>query len=67
MLQPSHSPRFISAILFSVPEVENDVKRTPLRGCCRDQEAVTNELKKVQKEKFSAAFQKQYDLTKSCI
>jgi hypothetical protein len=26
--------RFISAILFSVPQVENEVKRTPLCGCC---------------------------------
>ena len=26
--------RFISARLFSVPQVENEVKRTPLCGCC---------------------------------
>jgi hypothetical protein len=31
------------------------------------QEAVTDELKKVQKEKFSADFQKQYDRAKTCI
>jgi hypothetical protein len=31
------------------------------------QEAVTDELKKVQKEDFSAAFQKLYDCTKDCI
>jgi len=31
------------------------------------QEAVTDELKKAQKQEFSAAFQKQYDRTKSCI
>jgi hypothetical protein len=31
------------------------------------QEAVTDELKKVQKEKFSAAFQKLYDCVKACI
>jgi hypothetical protein len=31
------------------------------------QEAVTDELKKVQTEEFSAAFQKLYDRTKSCI
>jgi len=31
------------------------------------QEAVTDELKKVQKEEFSAAFQKVYDRTKSRI
>jgi hypothetical protein len=31
------------------------------------QEAVTDELKKVQKEEFSAAFQKLYHLAKACI
>jgi hypothetical protein len=31
------------------------------------QEAVTNELKKVQKDEFSAAFQKLYDRAKACI
>jgi hypothetical protein len=31
------------------------------------QEAVTDELKKVQKEEFSAALQKRYDHAKACI
>jgi hypothetical protein len=31
------------------------------------QEAVTDELKKFQKEKFSAAFRKLYDRTKPCV
>ena len=31
------------------------------------QEALTDELKKIQKEEFSAAFQKLYDRTKACI
>jgi hypothetical protein len=31
------------------------------------QEAVTDELQKVQKEKFSAAFQKLYDRANACI
>jgi len=31
------------------------------------QVAVTDELKKVQKEEFSAAFQKLYDRSKACI
>jgi hypothetical protein len=31
------------------------------------QDAVTDVLKKVQKEEFSAAFQKLYDCAKSCI
>jgi hypothetical protein len=31
------------------------------------QEAVNDDLKKVQKEEFSAAFQKLYDRAKACI
>jgi hypothetical protein len=31
------------------------------------QEAVTDELKKVQKEELSAAFQKLYDRAKACV
>ena len=31
------------------------------------QEAVTDELKKVQQEEFSTAFQKLYDCAKACI
>jgi len=31
------------------------------------QVAITDELKKVQKEEFSAAFQKLYDHTKACM
>jgi hypothetical protein len=42
LLSPPHPPpppksvlsRFISARLFSVSQVENEVKRTPLSGCC---------------------------------
>jgi hypothetical protein len=31
------------------------------------QESVTDELKRVQKEEFSAAFQKLYDRAKACV
>jgi predicted Na+-dependent transporter len=37
MLQPIITPilsRFVSTRLFSVPQVENEVKRAPLCGCC---------------------------------
>jgi len=39
MLQPFTTPilsRFISARLFSVPQVENEIKMTPLCRCCQD-------------------------------
>ena len=64
MLQPFITPalsRFISARLFSVPQVENEVKRSPLCGCCWDSRSRNWWIKKVQKEEFSAAFQKLYD------
>jgi hypothetical protein len=35
-LSPPVLSRFISARLFSVPQFENEVKRTPLSGCCWD-------------------------------
>jgi hypothetical protein len=58
---------FISARLVSLPQVENEVKRNPLCGFAEIQESVTDDLKKVQKEEFSAAFQKLYDRAKACI
>jgi hypothetical protein len=36
-------------------------------GVAEIQEAITDELKNVQKEEFSAAFQKLYDHAKACI
>jgi hypothetical protein len=59
--------RFISARLFSVPQVENEVKRLHFAYVAEIQETVTDELKKVQKEEFLAAYQKLYDLTEACI
>jgi len=58
---------FISAILFSVPQVENEVKGHHSADVAEIQEAVTDELKKARREEFSAAFQKLYDRTKACI
>jgi len=43
------------------------VKRLHFADIAEIQEAVTDELKKVQKEEFLAAFQKMYDHTKACI
>jgi hypothetical protein len=57
----------MSTRIFSVPEVENEVNRTPLFEWYEIEETVTDELKKVPKEEFSAAFQKLYDRTKACI
>jgi hypothetical protein len=59
--------RFISARLFSVPQVENELKGFQFADFAEIQEAVTDDLKKVHKEKFSAALQKLYDGSKACI
>jgi FMN-dependent NADH-azoreductase len=70
MFQPFITPvfsRFISARLYSVPQVEIEAKRLHFVDVAEIQEAVTNELKKAQKEEFSAAFQKLHDLTKDYI
>jgi len=66
-LSPPVLSKFIFARLLSVPQVENEVKRTPISDVAEIQEAVTDKLKKVQKEGFSAAFQKLYDYAKACI
>jgi len=34
LYHPPNSPDFNSTRLFSVPQVENEIKRTPLCGCC---------------------------------
>ena len=59
LYSPPYSPYLTR--LFSVRQVENEVERTPLCGYAEIQEAITDEFKKVQKEEFSAAFQKLYD------
>jgi len=47
---PPVKSRFISARLFSVPHDENEVKKLHLVDVAEIQEAVTDELKKVQKK-----------------
>jgi hypothetical protein len=66
----SHTPvlsRFISARLFSVLQVENEVKGLHFVDVAEIQEAITDKLKKVQKEEFWADFQKLYNRAKACI
>ena len=58
---------FIFARIFSVPQDENKLKWLQFADVAGIQTAVTDELKRVQKEEFSAAFQKLYDCSKNCI
>jgi hypothetical protein len=59
--------RFVFARPFSVPQVENEVKRLHFAVVAEIQESVTDELKKVQKQEFSVALQIPYDRSKACI
>jgi hypothetical protein len=52
---------------FIFPKLEMNLKGLHFADVAEIQEAVTDELKKVQKEEFSAAFQKMYDRAKACI
>jgi hypothetical protein len=64
-LSPPVLSRFVSTRLFSVPQVENEVKRTPLVEVAKIQEAVTDELK-VQKRNFQQLF-RNHDHAKAYI
>jgi len=64
---PQTLSRFISTRPFSVPQFENEVKRTHFVDVAEIREVITDELKKAQKEEFLAAFQKLYDHAKACI
>jgi hypothetical protein len=49
---------FISARLFSVPQVENQVKSTPLRGCCGDPRSRNRCIKEGPKRRIFGSFSK---------
>jgi hypothetical protein len=49
------------------PKLKIKLKGLHLEDVAEIQEVVTDELKKVQKEEFSTAFQKLYDRSKGCI
>ena len=55
-LSPPVISRFISARLFSVPQVENEVKRLHFADVAKIQGALTDELKKVQNRNFRQLF-----------
>ena len=65
---PSSSALFVTKPddLFTTACIRYDAE-LHLADVAEIQEAVTNELKKVQKEEFSAAFQKLYGRAKACI
>ena len=52
---------------FLFPKLKMKLKGVHFADVAETQEAITDELKKVQKEEFLAAFQKLYDHAKACI
>jgi hypothetical protein len=62
-----HSPDLSPPDYFLFPELKMKLKGLHFADVAEIQEAVTDKLKKVQKEEFSAAFQKLYEHAKTCI
>jgi len=64
-------PRYSAALsppdYFLFPKLKMTLKGLHFADVAEIQVAVTDELKKVQKEEFSAAFQKVYDRAKACV
>jgi len=66
-LPPPYSPGLSPPNYFLFPKLKKKLKGLHFVDVAEIQEAVTDELKKVQKEEFSAAFQKLYNRAKACI
>jgi histone-lysine N-methyltransferase SETMAR len=64
---PPYSPDLSPPDYFMFTKLKMKLKGLYFPDVAEIQEAVTDELKKVQKQKFSAAFQKLYDRAKACI
>ena len=67
LYQPPYSPDLSPPDNFLFSKLEIKLKGLHFADVAEIQEAVTDEYKKVQKEEFSAAFQKLYDHAKACI
>jgi len=64
---PLYSPDLSPPDYFLFRKLKMKLKGIHFVDVAEIQEAVTDELKKVQKEEFSAAFQTLYDRAKTCI
>jgi histone-lysine N-methyltransferase SETMAR len=67
LYHPPYSPDLSLPDYFLFPKLKMKLKGLHFADVAEIQEALTDELKKVQKEELSAAFQKMYDRTKACI
>jgi len=67
LYQPPYSPDLSPPACFLFPKLKMKFKGPHFANFAEIQEAATDELKKIQKEEFSAAFQKMHDSAKACI
>ena len=67
LYHPPYSPDLPLPDYFLFPKLKLKLKGLHFADDAEIQEAVTDELKKVQKEEFSAAFQKLYNHAKACV
>jgi hypothetical protein len=67
LYHPLYSPDLSPADYFLFPKLITKLKGLHFVDDAEIQEAITYELKKVQKEEFLAASQKLYDRAKACI
>ena len=68
MLQPPpYTPDLSPPNYFLFPKLKMKLKGLHFADVVEIQEAIIDEIKKVQNEEFLAAFQKLYDWAKSCI
>jgi hypothetical protein len=67
LYHPPYCPDLSPPDYFLFPKLKIKLKGLHLVDVAEIQEGVSDELKKVQKEKFSAAFQVLYDRTRACI
>jgi histone-lysine N-methyltransferase SETMAR len=61
-----YSPDLSPPDYFLCPKLKMRLKGLHYADVAEIQEAVTDELQEIQKEEFSAAFQKLYDCAKAC-
>jgi histone-lysine N-methyltransferase SETMAR len=67
LYHPPYSPDLSLPDYFLFPKLEMKLKGLHFVDVAEIQEAITDELNKVQKEEFSAAFQKQYNHAKAYV
>jgi histone-lysine N-methyltransferase SETMAR len=67
LYHPPSSPDSSPPDYFLFPKLKMKLKGLHFVDVAEIHEAVTDELKKVQREEFSAVFQKLYDRAKACI